>query len=261
MDWSIKKNCKSLLLLFVFCALIPHIMLGLLDIASTSDFWAPVEINSYGNFIFFMWTPFWASVIAYLRVQKRDTFSLLPAIFYGLITLTFLPRFQIKSVLTMEWIVLLMLITESSTLLKKLESSGNPFLSGIGADRKMLRGFCFWTLGYLFLILVNYEAHVVVFRYGDRVIISPFAMFPVAGLLLFSVFRHHKDRTPTIWSVLVMLAMVPVSFCIVSSGPMAQFKLYHVACLVTGYVILFLMLIIYNIDHWKKPKAANELLQ
>ena len=43
--------------------------------------------ESYSKFFVCQWTPFCAAIIAYLRLQKRDNFSLLPSVVFGLIVL------------------------------------------------------------------------------------------------------------------------------------------------------------------------------
>lgn len=253
MDWNIKKNTKFFLLLFVLCALIPHGMLSLLEMASTSDNWSPAEIESYSNFFVCQWTPFWAAHISYLRLQKKDNFSLLPAISFALILLTFLPRFQQTSVLTIALTIPLILAVELTALLKKTEFSKNKVLAGISADRRLIRVFFFWSVVFHCVAFISCEActwHITV--------VSPFLMFPIPGILLFDVFRHQKDQPPTVWGVIGMLAMVPLSLFLVTIGPMERFKVYHLMSLGIGYVSLFVMLIVYNMDHWRKPKADDQ---
>lgn len=265
MDWSIKKNRSYLLLLVVFCGLIPHGMLALLQIASGSGNWSPSEIETYSKFFVCEWTPLCAAIIAYLRLQKRDNFSLLPAITFGLIVPTLLPRFrQISEVfvvsgyhdgnnaIAIAFAIPVMLLMECSGLLGKLESSENRILSAIAADRGLLRAFLFWSVGILCLAFISCEACA----YYSRVI-SPLSLIPIPGVLLFEAFRHQKQRPPTVWSAIGMLLMAPGSLLLTAIGPMKQFQGFHVTILLSGYAVFFLMLTFCNMDHWRKPKAAN----
>ena len=245
--WSIKKNIKYLLMLLVFCGVIPHVMLSLLQITSTSDKWSPAEIESYSNFFVCQWIPFWLTFVSYLRVQKMDNFSLLPSICGAVIILTYLPRFEQRSVLTMALSIPLILAVELSGLLSKAESSKNKALAGIAASRCILRAFYYWSLVFLCVVLISCKACTF-----ERTIVSPFQMLPIPGVLLFDVFRHQQKQPPTIWCVVGMLVAIPLSLVFATIGPMEQFKLYHLMSLGIGYVLLFLMLIVYNIDHWKK---------
>lgn len=257
MDWSMKKNLNYLLLLLGLCCLIPHGILFLLGIPSVSNHLAPAQIEFYSDFFVFQWTPFWAAYIAYLRLQKKETFSLLPSVGFALILTTFLPGFQLKSVLVLGWMIPLMLVMESTALLKKLESSENRVLSGIAADRQLLRAFYFWSLGFLLLVYISCEAQTVGLQAGESLIISPFLMAPVSVMLTGVIFRCQKDRLPGLWTLLGMLAMIPVSLYLASGGPMEQYKRFHLGCLVNGYVLLFLMLILCGIGHWKRQKTAS----
>lgn len=268
MDWNIKNNRKHLLLLLLFCALIPHVMLALLQFASASEHWAPAEIESYSKFFVCEWAPFCAAIIAYLRIQERDTFSLLPVIEFGLIIPTLLLRFgQISegfvssgfaqsNAVAIIFAVPVMLGMECTALLAKLESSPNKVLAGLAGDRGILRAFLFWSVGCVCLAIISCEACA----YYSRVV-SPWSLIPIPGILLFEAFRHQKERPPTVWGVMGMLLMAPVSLLLATIGPMEQFRGFHFTILLTGYLIIFLVLIVYNADHWKRPKAAGEVLQ
>lgn len=252
MDWSIKNNRKHLLLLLVFGGLIPHVGLCLLQIASASESWAPVEIQSYSNFLVCEWVPFCLALFAYLRLQKRDTFSLLPAIAAAVVILSFLPRFEQRSVWTVMRTIPLMLAMELSALLKKGQTSGNKFVAGLAADRKLLRSFCFWTLGFICVAFISCDASTFYIT-----MVSPFLLLPIPGILLFDVFRRQTEQPPTIWGFLGMLVMMLPALYLVTIGPMEQFKIYHLMSLGAGFVILLLLLIVYNLDHWRKPAGKN----
>lgn len=250
MDWNFRKNGKYLLLLAALCGLVPHGMLSLLQLASASEKWSPAEIEAYSHFFVCQWAPFWAALIAYLRLQKKDNFSLLPGIAFGLILLTFLPRFPQASVRIVALTIPFILAIELTALLKKMEASANKALAGIATDRRLLRAFFFWSVGFLCLTHISCEA-----RMWDRVVASPFLMLPIPGVLLAAVFRQQDQHPPTVWGVVTMLAMVPASLLLAVLGSMAQFKLYHLMSLCTGYVTVFVMLIVYNLDRWKRPNC------
>lgn len=252
MDWNIKRNWKYLLLLVFFCAVVPHVVLSLLKLASTSENWAPVEIESYSKFFVCEWTPFFAALISYLRLQKMDKFSLLPSACVAVILLTFLPRFSRSSLEAVALVLPLMLVVECTALLGKLEASGNQVLAGLGADRRMLRAFCFWSIGFTCVALIGCKASAYYMT-----AVSPFMMLPIPGVLLFEIFRHQKEQPPTLWGVVGMLLMVPVSLYLVTIGPMERFKVYHLMSLGSGFAILFLILVVYNMDHWRKPKTEG----
>ena len=246
-DWSIKRNIKYLLALLALCGVIPHVMLSLLQMASTSESWSPAEIESYSNFFVCQWIPFWLALIAYLRLQKMDNFSLILVVCAAVIILTYLPRFDHRSVMTIALTIPLMLAVELSGLLKEGESSKNKALAGIAASRGVLRAFYFWSLAFLCVVLISCKSCTF-----ERTIVSPFQMLPIPGVLLFDVFLNQKKQPPTIWSVVGMLVAISLSLFLATVGPMEQFKLYHLMSLGIGYVLLFLMLIVYNIDHWQK---------
>ncbi len=246
-DWSIKRNIKYILALLVLCGVIPHVMLSLLQMASASESWSPAEIESYSNFFVCQWIPFWLALIAYLRMQKKDNFCLIPAVCAAVIILTYLPRFDHRSVMTIALTIPLMLAVELSGLLKEGESSTNKALAGIAASRGVLRAFYYWSLVFLCVVLISCKACTF-----ERTIVSPFQMLPIPGVLLFDVFRNQKKQPPTIWCILGMLVVIPLSLFLATVGPMEQFKIYHLMSLGIGYVLLFLLLIVYNMDHWKK---------
>ena len=252
MDWNIKKNWKYLLLLVIFCAVVPHGVLSLLKLASGSGNWAPVEIESYSKFFVCEWTPFFAALISYLRLQKMDKFSLLPSVCVGLILLTFLPRFSRSSLAAVALVLPLMLAVECTALLRGLEASGSKLLAGLGADRRMLRAFGFWAIGFSCVALIGCKASAY---YMPAV--SPFMMLPIPGVLLFDVLRRQKEQPPTLWGVAGMLLMVPVALYLVTIGPMERFKVYHLMSLVAGFVILFLILVVYNMDQWRGKKVKG----
>lgn len=257
MDWNVKKNWKYLLGLAAFCGLIPHAGLAVLKTAAGSGNWAPVQIRSAMEFLFFDWLPFWAVLITYLRVQNRDNCSVLPMLACGLILPTFLPYFPGKAVAGMAWLLPLMLAVECTGLLNRLESARSRALSAIGADRKLLRAFLFWSVTVLLQILVTCNARTAVLSQGGSLMIHPFLLIPVPGLLIYSVMRYHKASAPSLWSVLLMLAVTPVSAVLVSTGYMAQFRAYHLLCLLSGFFLLFLMLVVWNADRWARPKTAR----
>lgn len=247
MDWNIKKNIQYILLLVVLCGLVPHGMLSLLQIASTSDHWSPAEVEAYSNFFVCQWIPFWLALISYLRLQKMDNFSLHPAISAIVIVLTYFPRYDQRSVVTIAFSIPLIFVVELSALLKKAGSSTNAVLKGIAADRAVLRAFYFWSVVFPCVIFISCKACT-----WQTTIVSPFQMLPIPGVLLFDVFRHQKMQPPTIWGFIAMLAVVPLSLFLATIGPMEKFKMYHLMSLGTGYVLLFMMLLVYNIDQWRK---------
>lgn len=234
-------------ILLTLCAIIPHAVLILLGMDFISASFSPAEVEIYANFFVCQWLPFWLVFIAYLRLQKQDSFSPLPAICAGMILLSYLPRFHSPSVLALMLTVPLILLMELSAFLKTAEASANPFLRAIAADRGILRAFSFWSVLFPCMALLSCRACTF-----PRTVVSPFLMLPIPGVLLFDVFRHQKAQPPTLWAVLTMLAMIPLSLYLVTIGPMAQFTLYHLMSLITGFVFVFLMLIVYNMDQWKK---------
>ena len=249
MDWDMKKNRKYLLPLLVCCGVVPHGILSLLQMDAVSASLSPAETESYANFFVCEWMTFWMAFFSYWRLQKRDTFSLLPAIAGAVILLSYLGRFAQKSILTIGLIIPLILITELFAWLKNLESSGKKFLAGIAADRGALRAFFFWAVEYLCITLISCEACT-----WDRTVASPFLTFPIPAMLLIAVFRQQKSQPLTIWGCIGMLIMVPLSLFLVTVGPMEQFKTYHLVCLGIGYVVVFLLLIVYNMNQWRRGK-------
>lgn len=247
LDRNIRNQGKYLLCQVVLCGLIPHGMLSLLQMASVSGKWSPAEIESYSNFFVCQWIPFWLVFLCYLRLQKKDRFSLMSVICAAVIILSFLPRFARRSVLTLVLTVFLIFAIELSALLKKGEGSGNRMIAGIAADRGILRAYWFWTLVFPCAVLISCEACTF-----EMTVVSPFQMLPIPGILLFDVLRCQKNQPPTVWSVFGMLATVPLSLLLVTIGPMARFMVYHLMSMGVGYGILFLMLIVYNLDQWKK---------
>lgn len=249
MDWDMKENRKYLLLLLACCGVVPHGILSLLQMEAVSSSLSPAETESYANFFICEWLPFWMAFLSYLRLQKRDRFSLLPAIAGAVILLSYLDRFAQRSLLTLGLIIPLILAAELFALLKYMESSVNKVLAGIAADRRSLRAFFFWAVEYLCVILISCEACI-----WDRTVVSPFLTLPIPTMLMIAVFRQQKSQPLTIWGLIGMLILVPLSLFLVTVGPMEQFKAYHLACLGIGYVIVFLLLIVYNMDQWRRGK-------
>lgn len=242
----ISTNRKYLLMLCIFCLVIPHGVLCLLQMDSVAAAMSPVRRESDSNFFVCQWIPFWLTFLSYLRLQKTDTVSLLTAVWASVILLTYLPCFPQRSVMAMALTIPLILTGELSALLKKAEASRNKALAAIAADRSLLRAFCFWSLVFPCVIHISCKACTF-----SNAVVSPFQMLPLPGILLFAVFRQQKEQPPAFWSILGMLALVPMSLFLVTFGPMAQFKGYHLMCLATGFALLFLMLIVYNFDRWK----------
>ena len=238
---------RYLLLLVAFCAGVTHLVLGLLQMGSVSAFLSPFEVEGYANFFVCQWIPFWLTFLSYLRLQKTDQVSLIPVMCAAVIVLTYLPRFAQRSLGTVALTIPLMLLIELSGLLKKSEFSGNKVLAGIAADRGTLRTFCYWSVVFLCVVHISCEACTY-----STTVVSPFQMFPFPGVLLFDVFRHQKKQPPAIWCIAAMLVLIPMSLFLAAIGPMEKFKVYHLMCLGIGFVFLFMMLIVYNIDHWKK---------
>ena len=235
-----------LLLLFGFCAIIPHAILCLLQIESVSAIFSPFELENYANFFVCQWMPFWMTFIPYLRLQKLNHFSWLPAICTVVIVLTYLPGFEKDSVMTIALVIPLVFSMELSGLLNKAVSSRSRFFSAIAADRGMLRAFYYWSVVFLCGVLISCDACTF-----ERTVVSPFQMLPIPGVLLFAVLRHQQRPAPAIWSMVGMLPAIPLSLFLVTIGPMEPFKQYHIMSLGIGYVLLFLLLIVYNVDYWK----------
>ena len=268
MERSIKKNRRYLLWMVILCALIPHAVLILLELEYATDPMGTATQETFAKFFVCQWAPFCAAIIAYLRLQNRDNFSLLPALCFGLIVPTLLYRFDQISATFMKngisennanaivFVIPMMLTMECSALLKMLESSNHKVVSGIAADRGILRAFLFWSVGIPCLAILSCEACA----YYTRVIL-PWSLIPIPGILVYEVFRQQKNRLPTVWGAIGMLLMVPVSLILVTIGPMEMFKVYHFTIQLSGHLILALMLVVYNIDHWRKTKAGNELIQ
>lgn len=242
----IGTNMWYLLLLVTCCAVIPHTVLCLLQMDSASTAFSPFELEGYSNFFVCQWIPFWLTYISYLRLQKMDNFSLLPSICSAVIVLTYLPRFEQNSVMTIALAIPLAFAMELSGFLRNTECFKSKIISAIAADRGILRAFYYWSVFFLCVVLISCKACTF-----ERTIVSPFLMLPIPGVLLFEVFRHQKKQPPALWSVIGMLTAIPLSLFLVTVGPMEQFKIYHFMSLGVGYVTLFLMLIVYNIDHWK----------
>lgn len=259
MDWNVRKNSKELLLLLGLCVLVPHGVISGLQMVSGSENWSPVEIETYSCFFLCEWTPFWAMLIGYLGVQKRERFSLMPSLIFSLTLVTFLLRYDriavgFSSLLEREnltvlfRIVPLMLVMECSALLKSGENSGNRILAGIAGDRKILRAVFMWTVGILCL------PHIICGTSGDawsKAMVLPFFLIPVPGMLLYEVLRYQKERPPAVWTVGAMLAMMSAALFLASIGPMAKFKLYHLIILGIGYPLVLLVLLVYHVDHWR----------
>lgn len=250
-DWDIRKNGRYLLSMLALCGIVPHGMLLLLHFASMSDSWSPAEIEIYGNFFVCQWIPFWLAFLPYLRLQKADNFSLLPALAAVLIVATYYPRFAQRSVTVVALTIPLMLVMELTAFLKTAQGSGNKALACIAADRVLLRAFWFWTLEFLCVIFISCEACTF-----PTTVVSPFLMLPIPGILLFDVMHRQNKQPPGIYSVAGMLAVVPPALYLAGTGPMEKFKVYHLMSLAAGFAILFLMLIVYNIDRWKGKNSA-----
>lgn len=246
MDWDMKENRKYLFFLLVCCGAVPHGILSLLQMESVSASLSPAQAESYTNFFVCEWMPFWMAILSYWRTQKRDTFSLLPALAGAVILLSYLGRIAQKSILTIGLIIPLILIAELFALLKNMEASGKKVLAGIAADRAALRAFFFWAVEYLCITLISCEACT-----WDRTVASPFLTLPVPAMLLVAVFRR---KNMTVWGCVGILILAPLSLFLVTVGPMAQFKTYHLVCLGIGYAVVFLLLIVYNMDQWKREE-------
>lgn len=244
-----ETNQSCLLLLLIFCAVIPHAVLFLLELESTAASLSPFTVESCSNFFVCQWIPFALAFFSYLRLQKQDCFSWICIIGAGVTLLTYLPRFELRSVMTMLLILPLLLMMEATAFLKNAGSSPNPFLRGIAADRSILRAFFFWSAACLGVIFISCKACT-----WETTVVSPFQLLPFPGILLYDVMRCQKTHPPTLWSLLTMAALVPLSLFLATIGPMAQFQTYHLMCLGTGFAIVFLMLIVYNWDSWKQAE-------
>lgn len=247
MQKRIGTNLGYFLLLIPFCAVIPHTVLCFLQLHAVSAVFSPFELEGYSNFFVCQWISFWLTLLSYLRLQKADRFSWMPSVCSGIIVLSYLPRFEQASILTIARAIPLALAMELTGFLKKAECSSSKIVCAIGSDRNILRAFYYWSVVFPCVALISCKACTF-----ERTVASPFLMLPIPGILLFGVFRHQKMKPPALWTVLGMLAAIPLSFFLVSVGPMAQFRMYHFMCLAVGYILLFLMLVVYNMDHWKK---------
>lgn len=239
MDWNLKENRKYLLLQLAFCALIPHGVLWLIQTGSAGASLSPAEKESLANFFLSQWLPFWMVFLSYLRVQKRDTVSLLPAILGGLLVISYYGSWEIPAIAMTIPLVLLM---ELSALLKKAEASQNRILAAVASNREMLRAFFFWTIGYPCIALISCEASTWYIP-----VVHPFLMLPAPAALLAEVFHYQKQQKLTLWGGIGMLAMVPVSLYLVTIGPMERFMAFHLMSLGAGFAIVFLLLIVYKL--------------
>lgn len=244
-----QKTDRYLLSLLVLCGLIPHGMLCLLQPASRSGHFSPAEIEVYSNFFVCQWMPFWLVFVSYLRLQKQDRFSPVSALCAALILLTYLPRFPRHSILTLAWTVPLVLMFELSGLLKIAEAAGSKVLGRIAGDRGILRAFWFWSLVFPAVIHISCQACTF-----STTVVSPFQMLPFPGILLFDVLHRQQKQPPGAFSLLLMPAAVPLSLYLATLGPMERFQSYHLMSMGLGFVLLFLLLTIYNLDRWKKPE-------
>jgi hypothetical protein len=138
----------------------------------------------------------------------------------------------------------LLLAMESFALLKKLPKKG--FLGGIRANRKLLRAFFFWEIATLSIIHIS--------CLGMQAIMVPLILIPIPGILLISAFTQLNDKPPRAGGILCLLAMVPVTVWLCSTGPMALYKLYFLLIMLGGYVMFFLLQLIYHADWFKKTK-------
>ena len=127
-------------------------------------------------------------------------------------------------------------------LLKKHPKKG--FLSGIRANRKLLRAFFFWEIATLSIIHIS--------CLGMQAIMMPLILIPVPGILLISAFTQLNDKPPRAGGILCLLAMVPVTVWLCTTGPMALYKLYFLLIMLGGYVMFFLLQLIYHADRFKK---------
>lgn len=250
-DWDVPKNRRYLLLLLGLCGVVPHAVLGLCQIEAIAASLSPAEIESYGNFFVCQWLPFCLALISYLRLQKRDTVSLLPAILGLGVILSFLPFFPRRSVMALTGVFPLMLMMELSALLKAGEASRNRFFAGIAANRGMLRAFLFWGIALPCLAILAANASTWYIP-----VVSPFLTLPLPAILLADLFRQQNRSPLTLSGLLAMLLMVPASLFLVTIGPMARFQNYHLMGLGIGYGILFALLIIYNLDQWRFPRKS-----
>lgn len=248
MDWNIRKNLRYLLAMAVCCALIPHGVLSLLRLESVSASLAPVQAESYANFFVCQWIPFCLAFITYLRLQKQDSFSLLPAVFGLAAIASFLGRFNRESVMAIAWTVPLILVPELSGFLKKAESCGSRVLSRLAADRGALRAVFFWTVELLCVAIISCKAST-----WYSVVVFPFLTFPILAILLWDVFRRQEAKPLTLWGSAGILLMAPTSLWLATVGPMAKFRMYHLGGLGIGFAILFAMLLVFNLDRFKRP--------
>lgn len=244
---KVDTRVECLLLLVIFCAVIPHTVLWLIRLNAASIAFSPAGLERCANFFACQWIPFWMTFLCYLRLQKADGFSWMPCICAAVIVLTYLPGFENNSVMTIALAIPLTLAVELSGFLSKAEFSKNKAVAAIAADRGILRAFYYWSVVFLCAVHISCMACTY-----ERTVVSPFQMLPVPGVLLFEVFRHQKKQPPGLWSVIGMLGAIPLSLFLAAVGPMEQFRIYHLLSLGVGYVLLFLMLLVYNIDQWKK---------
>ncbi len=245
----LKQNGKYLLFLTGMCALIPHVMLHLIRLQAGSDVFAPVELEAYSLFFAREWVPFWAAYICYHRQQKFDDISFLPLLCTALILPTYLSCCDVKTVQAMALILPLLLLQESLGLLKKLETSEKQILAGLSRNRGMLRAFFFWT------ITVPCIAHICCAWIHATIV--PLIFLPVPALLLFGAHRQLKDQPPTRGGILGILVMLPVTWWLVTSGPMAGFADYHLAIWLCGYLVFLLFQEIYHMDRWGRVPNAR----
>lgn len=250
MKWSVKSDRKYLLSLLIFCLLIPHGLLSLVTMASASGEWAPAQIENWRITVVYEYVPILLVFFAYQRMQRMERFSLMPAVLSALILASYLPRYETRGVLVMAGILPMILLLEGFVVLKKLEGCGK-MLSGLAADYKMLRSFFLWsvcTFAFVFLISEAINAY--------RSILSPLYLIPLPGFLIFDAMRQQKKCPSTIWGMLALIPMMTVSLYLATLGPMEMYRLYHQMILLCGYVLFFLIQIVYYIVPAQERPAA-----
>lgn len=246
---TLRSDLKYLLWLVVLCGVIPHAALSIIQAQSGSEAFSPAELDSYRRFFTREWLPFWAAFIAYRGQQKTDRVSALYALCTGAVIATFLPRCDQQTVMAMALVLPLILFSELFTLLKKADASENSFLAGLAADRGMLRAFFFWA------VVIPCLAHIsCAWMQG---IVVPLILLPVPAALLMDACRQLKEEPPTLGGIMAILLMLPATYVLTTSGPMENFKLYHLMIFMAGYILFFLFQGIYYMDRWCKVRKVQ----
>lgn len=244
-----RNSLKYLLWIVVLCGVIPHAALSIIQALSASEAFSPAELDSYKRFFTREWMPFWAAFLSYRGQQKTDDVSALYVLSTSAVIATFLPRCDRQTVMAMALVLPLTLFLEMFALLKKADASENVILAGLAADRGMLRTFFFWT------VVIPCLAHIsCAWMQG---IVVPLILLPVPAALLVGSWRQLKEQPPTLGGIVAVLLMLPITCVLAATGPMENFKLYHLMIFMAGYILFFLFQGVYHMDRWCRVRKVQ----